>query len=35
LELLGRDLVRERLRVALDLLGAPSKREQDEWKATA
>ena len=31
--LLGRDLVRERLRNALDLMGAPSKREQDEWKA--
>jgi glutamyl-tRNA synthetase len=33
MELLGRDLVRERLRSALDLVGAPSKREQDEWKA--
>lgn len=32
MEMLGRDLVRERLRVALDLLGAPSKKEQDEWK---
>jgi glutamyl-tRNA synthetase len=32
MELLGRDLVRERLRVALDALGAPSKKEQDEWK---
>jgi glutamyl-tRNA synthetase len=32
MELLGRDLVRERLRNALDLLGAPSKREQEEWK---
>lgn len=32
MELLGRDLVRERLRVALDVLGAPSKKEQDEWK---
>jgi glutamyl-tRNA synthetase len=33
MELLGRDIVRERLRNALDLLGAPSKREQEEWKA--
>ena len=33
MELLGRDVVRERLRGALDVLGAPSKREQDEWKA--
>ncbi len=32
MELLGRDIVRERLRGALELLGAPSKREQDEWK---
>jgi glutamyl-tRNA synthetase len=32
MEMLGRDLVRERLRVALDVLGAPSKKEQDEWK---
>jgi glutamyl-tRNA synthetase len=32
MELLGRDVVRERLRNALDLLGAPSKREQEEWK---
>jgi glutamyl-tRNA synthetase len=32
MELLGRDMVRERLRNALDLLGAPSKKEQDEWK---
>ncbi len=32
MELLGRDLVRERLRVALDILGAPSKREQEDWK---
>ncbi len=32
MEVLGRDLVRERLRGASDLLGAPSKREQDEWK---
>jgi glutamyl-tRNA synthetase len=35
MELLGRDLVRERLRNALDLLGAPSKREQEEWKAAS
>jgi glutamyl-tRNA synthetase len=33
MELLGRDLVRERLRGALELLGAPSKRETDDWKA--
>ena len=33
MELLGRDMVRERLRNALDLVGAPSKREQDQWKA--
>ncbi len=33
MELLGRDIVRERLRNALELLGAPSKREQEEWKA--
>jgi glutamyl-tRNA synthetase len=32
MDLLGRDMVRERLRVALDALGAPSKKEQDEWK---
>jgi glutamyl-tRNA synthetase len=35
MELLGRDIVRERLRNALDLLGAPSKREQDDWKKLA
>lgn len=32
MELLGRDIVRERLRMALELLGTPSKKEQDEWK---
>lgn len=32
MELLGRDLVRERLRNALDILGAPSKRELQEWE---
>ncbi len=32
MELLGRDIVRERLRTALELLGVPSKKEQDEWK---
>jgi glutamyl-tRNA synthetase len=32
MELLGRDLVRERLRNALDVLGAPSKRELQEWE---
>ncbi|MBV8490588.1 MAG: glutamate--tRNA ligase [Candidatus Eremiobacteraeota bacterium] len=31
MELLGREIVRERLRGALELLGAPSKREQEEW----
>jgi glutamyl-tRNA synthetase len=31
MELLGRDLVRERLRNALDLLGAPTRREQEAW----
>jgi len=33
MELLGRDLVRERLRNALDLLGTPSKRELQEWES--
>ncbi len=32
MELLGRDIVRERLRNALELVGAPSKREQEQWK---
>lgn len=32
MEMLGRDLVRERLRAALEALGSPSKKEQDEWK---
>ena len=32
MELLGRDMVRERLRNALDLLGAPSKRELEDWE---
>ena len=32
MELLGRDLVRERMRNALDLLGPPSKRELQEWE---
>ena len=32
MELLGRDVVRERLRNALDLVGAPSKREQEQWR---
>ena len=31
MELLGREIVRERLRNALELLGAPSKRELEEW----
>ena len=30
--LLGRDLVRERVRNALELLGTPSNKEQTEWK---
>ncbi len=32
MEILGRDIVRERLRTALDVLGNPSKKEQEEWK---
>ena len=32
MELLGRDIVRERLRNALELLGAPSNREREEWQ---
>jgi glutamyl-tRNA synthetase len=32
MELLGRDMTRERLRGALEVLGAPSKREQDDWR---
>jgi glutamyl-tRNA synthetase len=32
MELLGRDMVRERLRNALELVGAPSKREREEWQ---
>jgi glutamyl-tRNA synthetase len=31
--LLGRDIVRERLRVALDVLGAPTAAEQKAWRA--
>jgi glutamyl-tRNA synthetase len=33
MELLGRDIVRERLRNALELLGAPSNRERAEWQS--
>jgi glutamyl-tRNA synthetase len=33
LELLGRDLCRERLRNALDALGAPTASEQKAWRA--
>ncbi len=33
MELLGRDIVRERLRVALDVVGAPSAAEQKAWRA--
>ncbi|MDP9023747.1 MAG: glutamate--tRNA ligase [Candidatus Eremiobacteraeota bacterium] len=32
MEILGRDIVRERLRAALDILGVASKKESDEWK---
>ena len=32
MELLGRDLVRERFRVALDALGGVSAKEQKEWQ---
>jgi glutamyl-tRNA synthetase len=32
MEILGRDMTRERLRGALETLGAPSKREQDDWR---
>jgi len=35
MELLGRDLVRERLRTAAALLGAPSQRELEEWRRSA
>jgi hypothetical protein len=31
--LLGRDIVRERLRVALDVLGTPTAAEQKAWRA--
>lgn len=33
MELLGRDMVRERLRVALDVVGGVSAKEQKEWQA--
>jgi hypothetical protein len=32
MEILGRDIVRERLRSALVTLGWPSKREEEEWR---
>ncbi len=32
MDLLGRDMVRERLRGALEVLGVPSAKEQAEWK---
>ncbi|HUY11068.1 MAG TPA: glutamate--tRNA ligase [Candidatus Dormibacteraeota bacterium] len=35
MEILGRDLVRERLRHALEIVGVPSKREQEDWKNIA
>jgi glutamyl-tRNA synthetase len=35
MELLGRDIVRERLRGALDLAGAPTAAEQKAWRAAA
>jgi len=31
-DLLGREVVRERLRFALELLGTPTKREIEDWK---
>jgi glutamyl-tRNA synthetase len=34
MELLGRDIVRERLRGALELVGSPSAAEQKAWRAT-
>jgi hypothetical protein len=33
MELLGRDLARERFRVALDVFGGVSAKEQKEWQA--
>jgi glutamyl-tRNA synthetase len=33
MELLGRDMVRERLRDALAVLGPPSNREKEEWQS--
>lgn len=33
MELLGRDIVRERLRVGLEVLGAPTAAEQKTWRA--
>jgi glutamyl-tRNA synthetase len=33
MELLGRDIVRERLRGALELLGAPTEREKKAWQS--
>ncbi|MGD1066013.1 MAG: glutamate--tRNA ligase, partial [Vulcanimicrobiaceae bacterium] len=35
MELLGRDLCRERFRVALDALGGVSAKEQKEWQKNA
>jgi glutamyl-tRNA synthetase len=35
MELLGRDIVRERLRGALDLVGPPSAAEQKAWRSAA
>src|SRR5487761_2226389 len=32
MEILGRDIVRERLRMALELLGKPSAKELEEWR---
>jgi glutamyl-tRNA synthetase len=34
MELLGRDIVRERLRLALELVGLPSAAEQKAWRVT-
>jgi glutamyl-tRNA synthetase len=33
MDLLGRDIVRERLRGALELLGAPTEREKKAWQS--
>ncbi len=35
MELLGRDMVRERLRYALEIVGSPTAAEQKQWRAAA